>query len=83
LFFDPYRSNRDTGAFILIDRQTNATAAAGMITSAAEARAESAAARLSRLVLTAIPPGASLNLPSDDSAASAIVRDALRGLLRD
>ena len=63
LFFDPYRSNRDTGAFILIDRQTNATAAAGMITSGAEARAESAAARLSRLMLTAIPPGARLNLP--------------------
>ena len=42
--------------FILIDRQTNATAAAGMITSAAEARAESAVDRLSRLVLTAIPP---------------------------
>jgi sulfate adenylyltransferase large subunit len=82
LFFDPYRINRDTGAFILIDRQTNATAAAGMITSAAEARAESAAARLSRLVLTAIPPGARLNLPSDDHAAGAILREALQGLLR-
>ncbi len=30
--FDPYEDNRDTGAFILIDRTTNATAAAGMIT---------------------------------------------------
>ena len=29
--FDPYAENRDTGAFILIDRETNATAAAGMI----------------------------------------------------
>ncbi|HET6377720.1 MAG TPA: sulfate adenylyltransferase subunit CysN [Methylocella sp.] len=29
--FDPYHSNRTTGAFILIDRLTNATAAAGMI----------------------------------------------------
>ena len=29
--FDPYRENRDTGAFILIDRMTNATAAAGLI----------------------------------------------------
>jgi bifunctional enzyme CysN/CysC len=29
--FDPYRDNRRTGAFVLIDRQTNATAAAGMI----------------------------------------------------
>jgi len=29
--FDPYAQNRDTGAFILIDRYTNATAGAGMI----------------------------------------------------
>lgn len=29
--FDPYDQNRDTGAFILIDRETNATAGAGMI----------------------------------------------------
>ena len=30
--FDPYSGNRETGAFILIDRFTNATAGAGMIT---------------------------------------------------
>ena len=29
--FDPYAENRETGAFILIDRFTNATVAAGMI----------------------------------------------------
>jgi bifunctional enzyme CysN/CysC len=29
--FDPYTTNRRTGAFILIDRATNATAGAGMI----------------------------------------------------
>ena len=29
--FDPYTENRDTGAFILIDRLTNETAGAGMI----------------------------------------------------
>jgi bifunctional enzyme CysN/CysC len=29
--FDPYQVNRDTGAFILIDRLTNETAGAGMI----------------------------------------------------
>jgi bifunctional enzyme CysN/CysC len=29
--FDAYRDNRDTGGFILIDRSTNATVAAGMI----------------------------------------------------
>jgi sulfate adenylyltransferase subunit 1 (EFTu-like GTPase family) len=31
LFFDSYKTNRITGSFILIDRDTNATAAAGMI----------------------------------------------------
>jgi bifunctional enzyme CysN/CysC len=31
LAFDAYRDNRDTGGFILIDRFTNATVAAGMI----------------------------------------------------
>ena len=29
--FDPYRLNRSTGSFILVDRQTNMTCAAGMI----------------------------------------------------
>jgi sulfate adenylyltransferase subunit 1 len=32
---DPYRQNRDTGSFIVIDRFTNATVAAGMVISAA------------------------------------------------
>jgi len=31
--FDPYRHNRDTGSFILIDRFSNATVAAGMVIS--------------------------------------------------
>jgi bifunctional enzyme CysN/CysC len=31
LAYDPYADNHETGAFILIDRQTNETAAAGMI----------------------------------------------------
>jgi bifunctional enzyme CysN/CysC len=31
LAFDPYRENRDTGGFILIDRFSNATVAAGMV----------------------------------------------------
>ena len=32
--FDPYHENRDTGSFILIDRFSNATVAAGMVISA-------------------------------------------------
>ena len=31
LLFDPYRRNRDTGSFILVDEATNNTVAAGMI----------------------------------------------------
>lgn len=31
IHFDPYRNNRGTGAFVVIDRLTNATVAAGMI----------------------------------------------------
>lgn len=33
IHFDPYRQNRTTGAFIIVDRITNSTVAAGMITS--------------------------------------------------
>jgi sulfate adenylyltransferase subunit 1 len=33
--FDPYRESRDTGSFILIDRFSNATVAAGMVIEAA------------------------------------------------
>ncbi|MCC7339367.1 MAG: sulfate adenylyltransferase subunit CysN [Pirellulaceae bacterium] len=32
IYFDPYRRNRTTGAFIVIDRLTNVTVAAGMLT---------------------------------------------------
>jgi bifunctional enzyme CysN/CysC len=31
LFTDPYRTNRTTGSFILVDEGTNATVAAGMV----------------------------------------------------
>jgi bifunctional enzyme CysN/CysC len=43
IFFDPYRVNRGTGAFILIDSVTNDTVAAGMIAGASSTlRGESA-----------------------------------------
>jgi hypothetical protein len=38
LFFDPYRQNRSTGSFILIDPATNATVGAGMIETTAQSR---------------------------------------------
>ena len=31
VIFDPYRQNRTTGSFILVDEATNATVAAGML----------------------------------------------------
>jgi sulfate adenylyltransferase subunit 1 len=40
--FDPYRRNRDTGSFILIDRFTNATVAAGMVLATAPLELQSA-----------------------------------------
>ncbi|KAA3638939.1 MAG: sulfate adenylyltransferase subunit CysN [Armatimonadetes bacterium] len=36
LFYDPYRQNRETGSFILVDEDTNATVGAGMITGPAQ-----------------------------------------------
>ncbi len=38
IFFDVYSANRATGAFIIIDPETNATAGAGMLTAAVEAK---------------------------------------------
>jgi sulfate adenylyltransferase subunit 1 len=38
--FDPYRQNRETGSFILIDRYSNATVAAGMVVAAAPLETE-------------------------------------------
>ena len=82
LFIDPYRENRGTGAFILIDRKTDATAAAGMIVSAASASAESSTDRVVRLVRAAIPAGMRLNLPEDDEAAVKKLRELFKGLIK-
>jgi bifunctional enzyme CysN/CysC len=45
LFFDPYRNNPQTGSFILVDRLTNATLAAGMIIDRASAAPPASKAR--------------------------------------
>jgi sulfate adenylyltransferase large subunit len=82
LFVDPYKVNRGTGSFILIDRQTNATAGAGMILSAGGEAGENAPDRLARLVRAALPEGAQLRLPADDEEAIAILRGLLWGLLK-
>ena len=41
LFFDPYRQNRTTGSFVLIDPLSNATVAAGMIERSGDADGDS------------------------------------------
>jgi sulfate adenylyltransferase subunit 1 len=56
--FDPYRLNRDTGRFIIIDRFTNATVAAGMFITAAQGERQVPAA-------TNIPD---LNAENDNAA---------------
>ena len=60
LFFDPYRANHETGAFVLIDPYSNATVAAGMIRGAAQSADEVAgrAARLERSADAAAATGA-------------------------
>jgi sulfate adenylyltransferase large subunit len=80
IFFDQYAANRGTGSFILIDRETNATAGAGMILSAVEDAAENAGDRMARLVRSLVPVGVELGLPSDENAAAEILRQRLEDL---
>jgi bifunctional enzyme CysN/CysC len=76
IIFDRYLENRGTGSFILIDRSTNFTAGAGMISDPIRERSHiaakpSAAERLARIARAA---------PSDADAVEA-VRKALEDLL--
>src|SRR6202167_1534799 len=80
LFIDRYSDNRLTVSFILIDRETNSTAAAGMILSRARNAAENAADRLARLVRKLVPAGALLTLSADDQAAMEELRKRLQGV---
>ncbi|GAB4587565.1 adenylyl-sulfate kinase [Nocardia sp. IFM 10818] len=56
IMFDPYRDNRATGSFILVDETTNQTVAAGMITGRSSGPAELPSGR----------PGHSLRPPRQD-----------------
>jgi sulfate adenylyltransferase large subunit len=62
LFFDSYRGNRATGAFILIDPVTNATAGAGMIL---EHRHPEAAASVAKTALLQVDSGAVKVTPAE------------------
>jgi sulfate adenylyltransferase large subunit len=76
VMFDPYRQNRGTGSFILIDPATNFTSGAGMIVEAVRERAGStvaknAAERLARVARSA----------ASEAEAVEAVRKALEELL--
>ncbi len=55
LLFDPYDGNPDTGSFILVDRLTNATVAAGMIVGPSSAWDAQAAGTLTKAVSLVTP----------------------------
>jgi sulfate adenylyltransferase large subunit len=80
LFLDRYADIRGTGSFVLIDRETNATAGAGMIQRAVQDTRENAADRLARLVRNLVPSGAQLDLPADENTATEVLRKRLQGV---
>ncbi|AFL87665.1 sulfate adenylyltransferase subunit 1 [Terriglobus roseus DSM 18391] len=81
LAFDTYAANRHTGSFVLIDLQTNATVAAGMIRKA-EATTAQATAQITRDIT--LHPGHALRLQGSEDAITAAI-EALRnaGALRE
>ncbi len=76
LFFDPYATNREMGAFILIDPLSNATVGAGMILAASEEAAAADAPSLS----TPTSGPTLFCLPSREEAAQMLTTLAGRGV---
>ena len=66
LFFDSYADSRPLGSFILIDPISSATAAAGMITAAADSNQEPVASRLDTVFIW---------LPGNHDAAARVRKD--------
>lgn len=62
LLFDPYGVNRQTGSFILVDRMSNATVAAGMITGVSSSWDQVPEASLTRQVSDITPSERSARL---------------------
>ena len=81
IFFDPYLRNRTTGSFILIDSDTNATAAAGMIQSAATLR-DSAAAEQGGVAVFGHQPALLLVNPALAPALEEALLDAGSAVVR-
>jgi sulfate adenylyltransferase large subunit len=81
LAFDTYAANRHTGSFVLIDLQTNATVAAGMIRRA-ELKSSGPTAETTREIV--LHPAHVLRLQGTEDAIDAAI-DALRnaGVLRE
>jgi sulfate adenylyltransferase large subunit len=74
LAFDSYAANRHTGSFVLIDLQTNATVAAGMIRKAETTTAQTASQITKDVVLH---PSHTLRLQGSEDAV-AVALEALR-----
>ena len=66
--FDPYRKNRGTGGFIVIDRTTNNTVAAGMILDQSATAEQAARDRLARSLATEARQHTSLITPEQRTA---------------
>jgi len=62
LFFDPYRRNRFTGSFVLIDPVTNATIAAGMIE---DTKRSTPADEAAKAAISALGSGSSRVTPAE------------------
>ena len=70
LAFDTYAANRHTGSFVLIDLQSNATVAAGMIRRASAAVTSNASQGFRNVVLK---PAHALRLQGSDEAIALAV----------
>ena len=69
LVFDPYRRNRSTGSFIIIDRTSNNTVGAGMIIGAAQAEDGMKQGRWNRTPLSSVEPGVVSSVTRDEREA--------------
>lgn len=57
IVFDAYRRNRNTGSFIIIDRETNNTVGAGMILGASQIESGAKQGQWTRTPLSSVEPG--------------------------
>lgn len=69
IVFDPYRRNRSTGSFIIIDRTTNNTVGAGMIIGVAQSESGSKDGQWKRTPLSSVEPGVASSVSRSEREA--------------